>query len=60
MTQAEWAGDLAEELNECADAGTMTALDVLNALGLCGLELCPGDGGATGFWEMLIGEERAE
>jgi hypothetical protein len=56
VTQAEWAADLALELN---DGGTeITILELLDALGCCGLQLIPGDEAAIAFWKTLIEETR--
>jgi hypothetical protein len=56
MTQTEWAADLTLELN---DGGTeITLLEVLDALGCCGLQLIPGDEAAIAFWKTLIEETR--
>jgi hypothetical protein len=54
--QAEWAADLALELNE--GETEITFLELLDALGCCGLQLIPGDEAAIAFWKTLIEEAR--
>jgi hypothetical protein len=52
MTQMRWATELAKELSDYQGL-PISPLEVLDALGSCGLELVPGDEAAVEFWMLL-------
>jgi hypothetical protein len=57
MTQQEWATELAKELGEI-QAMPISPMEVLDALGSCGLQLGPGDEAAVEFWGLLANRIR--
>jgi len=52
VTQQEWAAELAKEISDYQGL-PISALEILDALGCCGLSLCPGDEAAVEFWTLL-------
>jgi hypothetical protein len=59
VNQAAWAGELVEQLNSYQGL-RITTLELLDALGFCGLQLVPGNDAATAFWLTMINEQREE